>query len=124
MIFRLLRILVITSSFFFLTGFMPLFSIVGPSMTALTSGNVYKAGAQFFINQSIEKQTGKTSLTLVKDEINKKIQKKSVNDDLRKLVEKRIKITRQTIENQNLQKLIKKRINVTRSIIKLNKTTQ
>ena len=124
MIFRLLRILVITTSFFFLTGFMPLFSIVGPSMTALTSGNVYKAGAQFFINQSIEKQTGKTSFTLVKEEINKKIQKKSVNDDLRKLVEKRINITRKTIENQNLQKLIKKRINVTRSIIKLNKTTQ
>ena len=124
MIFRLFRILVITTSFFFLTGFMPLFSIVGPSMTALTSGNVYKAGAQFFINQSIEKQTGKTSFTLVKEEINKKIQNKSVNDDLRKLVEKRIKITRKTIENQNLQKLIKNRINVTRSIIKLNKTTQ
>ena len=124
MIFRLLKILAITTSFFFFTGFMPLFSIVGPSMTALTSGNVYKAGAQFFINQRIEKQTGKTSFTLVKEEINKKIQKKSVNDDLRKLVEKRIKITRKTIENQNLQKLIKKRINVTRSIIKLNKTTQ
>ena len=124
MFYRFLRILVITISFFFLTGFVPLFSIVGPSMTALTSGNVYKAGAQFLINQNIEKQTGKNSLALVKEEINKKIQKNQVNEDLRKLVEKRIEMTRKKIENQNLKKLIKKRIKVTRSILKLNNSTQ
>ena len=124
MFYRFLRILVITISFIFLTGFVPLFSIVGPSMTALTSGNVYKAGAQFIINQNIEKQTGKTSLVLFKEEINKKIQKNQVNEDLRKLVEKRIEMTRKKIENQNLKKLIKKRIKVTRSILKLNNSTQ
>ena len=124
MFYRFLRILVITISFFFLTGFVPLFSIVGPSMTALTSGNMYKAGAQFLINQNIEKQTGKTSLVLFKEEINKKIQKNQVNEDLRKLVEKRIEMTRKKIENQNLKKLIKKRIKVTRSILKLNNSTQ
>ena len=124
MFYRFFRILVITISFFFLTGFIPLFSIVGPSMTALTSGNMYKAGAQFLINQNIEKQTGKTSLVLVKEEINKKIQKNQVNEDLRKLVEKRIEMTRKKIENQNLKKLIKKRIKVTRSILKLNNSTQ
>ena len=124
MFYRFFRILVITISFFFLTGFIPLFSIVGPSMTALTSGNVYKAGAQFIINQNIEKQTGKTSLVLFKEEINKKIQKNSLDEDLRKLVEKRIKMTRKKIENQNLKKLIKKRIKVTRSILKLNNSTQ
>ena len=124
MSYKFFRILVITISFFFLTGFIPLFSIVGPSMTALTSGNMYKAGAQFLINQNIEKQTGKTSLVLFKEEINKKIQKNSLDEDLRKLVEKRIKMTRKKIENQNLQKLIKKRIQVTRSILKLNDSTQ
>ena len=125
---RLLRILTIIMSFFFLTGFVPILSIVGPSVTALTSGNIYKAGAQFMINQSIEKETGKNSLTLIKEtlaeETDKKIKKNSFDDDLRQLVETRIKMTRQKLDNQNLQKLLKKRIEVTRSILNINNITQ
>ena len=126
--FKLFRILTIILSFFFLTGFVPILSIVGPSVTALTSGNIYKAGAQFIVNQRIEKETGKNSLTLIKetlvDETDKKIKKNSFDEDLRQLVETRIKITRQKLDNQNLQKLLKKRIEVTRSILKINNTTQ
>ena len=76
MILRLFRILTILVSFLLFTGFMPILSFVGPSVTALTSGNVYKASAQFFINKKIEEETGKNSLSLVKmlveDELNKK----------------------------------------------------
>ena len=126
--FKLFRILTIILSFFFLTGFVPILSIVGPSVTALTSGNIYKAGVQFMVNQSIEKETGKNSLTLIKetlvDETDKKIKKNSFDEDLRQLVETRIKMTRQKLDNQNLQKLLKKRIKVTRSILKINNTTQ
>ncbi len=130
MILKVLRIFTIILSFFFLTGFVSVFSILGPGVTALTSGNLYKAGAQFIINQSIEKETGKDSLTLIKEEINKNLIKEeinkkiSLNEDLRQLVEKRIKITRQKLENQNLQKLVKKRIMVTRSKLNLNNITQ
>ena len=126
--FKLFRILTIILSFFFLTGFVPILSIVGPSVTALTSGNIYKAGAQFMVNQRIEKETGKNSLTLIKetlvDETDKKIKKNSFDEDLRQLVETRIKMTRQKLDNQNLQKLLKKRIEATRSILDLNKTTK
>ena len=127
--FRLFRIITIILSFFFLTGFVPILSFVGPGVTALTSGNVYKAGAQYIINQRIEKETGKDSLTLiketlVKEEIDKKILKNSFDEDLRQLVETRIKITRQKLDNQNLQKLLKKRIEVTRSILNINNATQ
>ena len=127
--FKLLRILTIIFSFFFLTGFVPILSLVGPSVTVITSGNIYKASAQFIVNQRIEKETGKNSLTLiketfVKEEIDKKIQKNSFDEDLRQLVETNIKMTKQKIENQNLQKLLKKRIKVTRSILDLNNTTQ
>ncbi|WP_440925025.1 hypothetical protein [Candidatus Pelagibacter sp.] len=126
--FRLFRILTIILSFFFLTGFVPILSFIGPGVTALTSGNVYKASAQYIINQRIEKETGKNSLTLIKDtlieETDKKIKKNSLDEDLRKLVETRIKTTRQKLDNQNLQKLIQKRIEVTRSILDLNKITQ
>ena len=127
--FRLFRILTIILSFFFLTGFVPFLSFVGPGVTALTSGNIYKASAQFIINQRIEKETGKNSLTLIKEtlineEKDKKIQENSFHEDLRQLVETRIKMTRQKIDNQNLQKLLKKRIEVTRSILDLKNTTQ
>ena len=131
--FRLFRLLTIILSFFFLTGFVPILSFVGPSVTALTSGNIYKASAQFIINQRIEKETGKNSLTLIKDtiikdkmieETDKKIEKNSFDEDLRQLVETRIKITRQKLNNQNLQKFLKKRIEVTRSILELNSITQ
>ena len=120
--FRLLRITTIILSFFFLTGFVPILSFVGPGVTALTSGNIYKAGAQYIINQKIEKETGKNSLTLIKEtlieETDKGIKKNSFDEDLRQLVETRIKMTRQKLDNQNLQKLVKKRIEVTRSILK------
>ena len=126
--FKLFRILTVILSFFFLTGFVPILSIVGPSVTALTSGNIYKASAQFIINQRIEKETGKNSLTLIKEtlveETDKKIKKNSFDEDLRQLVETRIKMTRQKLDNQNLQKLLKKRIEATRLILDLNKTTQ
>ena len=126
--FRLFRILTIILSFFFLTGFVPILSFVGPGVTVLTSGNIYKASAQFIVNQRIEKETGKNSLTLIKEtlieETDKKAYKNSFDEDLRQLVETRIKMTRQKLDNQNLQKLLKKRIEVTRSILDLNNTTQ
>ena len=125
---RLLRILTVILSFFFLTGFVPIFSLVGPSVTALTSGNIYKASAQFIVNQRIEKETGKNSLTLIKEtlveETDKKIKKNSFDEDLRQLVETRIKMTRQKLENQNLQKLVKKRLEITRSILNLDNVTR
>ena len=128
MMFRFLRVLTIILSFFFLTGFVPIFSFVGPGVTVLTSGNIYKASAQFIINQKIEKETGKNSLALIKEtfieETDKKTKKNSFDEDLRQLVESRIKMTRQKLDNQNLQKLLKKRIEVTRSILDKNNTTQ
>ena len=126
--FKLFRILTIILSFFFLTGFVPILSFIGPGVTVLTSGNIYKASAQFIINQRIEKETGKNSLTLIKEslieETDKKIKINSFDEDLRQLVETRIKMTRQKLDNHNLQKLLKKRIKVTRSILDLNNTTQ
>jgi len=122
--FRLFKIFTILVSFLFLTGFTPFISILGPGVTVLTSGNIYKATAQFIIDQSIKKKTGKNSLTLVKEELDKKKNKNEFNEELRNLVEKRIKMTRQKLEEQELRKLVKKRIQITRSIINLNNTTQ
>ena len=84
---KLLRILTIILSFFFLTGFVPILSFIGPGVTVLTSGNVYKASAQFIVNQRIEKETGKNSLALIKEslveESDKKIKNNSFDEDLK-----------------------------------------
>ena len=122
--FKMFKIFTILVSFLFLTGFTPFVSILGPGVTVLTSGNVYKATAQFIIDQSIKKKTGKNSLTLVKEELDKRENKNKFNEELRNLVEKRIKMTRKKLEAQELRKLVKKRIHITRSIINLNNTTQ
>ena len=125
---RLFRILTVVLSFFFLTGFVPILSFVGPGVTVLTSGNIYKASAQFIVNHSIEKETGKNSLTLIKETLAEETDKQnkinSFDEDFRQLVETRIKMTRQKLDNQNLQKLLKKRIEVTRSILNINNITQ
>ena len=122
--FRLFKIFMILVSFLFLTGFIPFASILTPGVTVLTSGNIYKATAQFIIDQSIKKKTGKNSLTLVKEELDKKKNKNEFNEELRNLVEKRIKMTRKKLDEQELRKLVKKRIRISRSIINLNNTTQ
>ena len=125
---KLFKILTILLSYFFLTGFVPILSFVGPGVTVLTSGNIYKASAQFIVNQRIEKETGKNSLALIKEslveESDKKIKNNSFDEDLKQLVETRIKMTRQKLDNQNLQKLLKKRIEVTRSILNISNITQ
>ena len=100
--FRFIKILMFIVSFFFLTGFLPVFSILGPGLTAFTSGNIYKAGAQYMINKKIEDATGKNSLTLVKEEIEEKQSEKNLNKELRKLVEKRINIARQKLDLQKI----------------------
>ena len=122
--FRFFKIFTILVSFLFLTGFVPFVSILGPGVTVLTSGNIYKATAQFLIDQSIKKKTGKNSLTLVKEELEKRENKNDFNQELRNLVEKRINMTRKKLEEQELRKLVKKRVQITRSIINLNNTTQ
>ena len=57
-------------SFIFLTGFLPILSFIGPGLTIMSSGSVYKASAQYAINETIKKKTGKNSLDFLSDKIN------------------------------------------------------
>ena len=125
MVNRFFRISTIILSFFLFTGFMTILSFIGPTVTALTTGNMYKASAQFIINKKIEEETGKNSITLFKTFIEDKPNKKDLlEDDLRHLVETRIKMTRKKLNEQNLQKLVKKRIEITRTQLNLSNINQ
>ena len=101
MILRVCKITVILISFIFLNGFIPLLSILGPSLTAVTSGNIYKAGIQYTLNKTIKEKTGKNSLEFVKQEITKN-NKSNINDELRLLVEKRILQARKKLNLNNI----------------------
>ena len=101
--FKTVKILSIVVSFIFLTGFViPITALLGPAATIVSSGNVYKAGVQFMFDQTVQKKTGKNSLTLVKDEIDKKRASNDLNQKLKKLVEKRINLVRNQINFENI----------------------
>ena len=102
MILKFVKTFILLTSFLFLTGFSPLLSVIGPGVTAITSGNIYKASAQFIIDQGIKKKTGKNSLSLVKHEIDKKNQQDKLNKELRQLIEKNIIMTRKKLNLDNI----------------------
>ena len=132
MIIKFFRIVLFITSFVFLTGFVPFLSLVGPGITIVSSGNLYKAGAQFIVDHHIKKKTGKNSLTFVKEEMKKKNDKKDLDIEFKELVKERIAITQKKLIKQNdqkkinkeFQKLIEKRIMIVKKKLALNKVSQ
>ena len=108
MILKLLKLSLILMSFIFLTGFVPLPAILGPSITAASSGNLVKASAQLVFNNEFKKKTGKSSLSYITEEVSKNNQQKRINNEFNDLIKKRVKIVHQKLVNQNNEaKIIK-----------------
>ena len=95
---KLIKIITLLGLFLFTTCFVPVISLIGPGFTVLSSGNIYKAAAQFFIDQSVKKETGKSTLNYITDEIKTKNIEKDFNQELRELVERRILETRAKLD--------------------------
>ena len=73
-------------------------AMLGPALTAGASGgNIYKTGFQFGSNYLIEQETGKSTLKIASDIIEKHKQKNKLEKDFIKLVENKFNITRQKI---------------------------
>ena len=102
MINKFVKITVALISFIFLTGFVPISSFLGPGITMMSSGNSFKAGVQYFIDQSVKKETGKNTLMYIGNEIKNKKQETDLNKKLRQLVEKRILNTRAKLNLNNI----------------------
>ena len=102
MINRFAKISVILISFMFLTGFLPIISLLGPGYTAISSGSLYKAGAQYFINKGIKNTTGKNSLVYVKEKIEENADKNNLNKELKQLVKRRIELARKKLNFKNI----------------------
>ena len=54
--FRFLKVSLLLSSLLFLTGFVPLPAVLGPVITAATSGNLAKATAQLVFDNELKKK--------------------------------------------------------------------
>ena len=125
MFIRFVKVVLILASFIFTSGFVPFISLVGPGLTIVSSGNVYKAGTQYLIDQHIKNTTGRNSLVFFKDEVKKQHEKNNFDEDLRNLVEMRVEIVHKKLAQQNKKKdfnkdfikLIEKRVEIARAKI-------
>ncbi len=132
MILRFLKIILFLSSFLFLTGFVPLPAVLGPAITAATSGNLAKATAQLVFDNEFKKKTGKSSLGYITDEVSKNNQENRINKDFKDLIETRVKIVHQKLVNQNNESkvikdfklLVEKRVELTHKKLKQQKINQ
>ena len=129
---RISKIILILTSFVFLTGFLPFSALIGPGVTIVSTGNAYKAGAQYLIDTQIKNKTGKNSLTYVKEEVTKYNKKENFNDELKELIEKRAiiahkKLAQQTKDNnlnKDLRLLVEKRIKIVKKKLDIKKINQ
>ena len=104
MFIRFVKVVLILALFIFTSGFVPFISLVGPGLTIVSSGNVYKAGTQYLIDQHIKNTTGRNSLVFFKDEVKKQHEKNNFDEDLRNLVEMRVEIVHKKLAQQNKKK--------------------
>ena len=132
MTLKFLRISLFLSSFLFLTGFVPLPAVLGPAITAATSGNLAKATAQLVFDNEFKKKTGKSSLGYITEEVSKNNQENRINKDFKDLIEKRVEIVHQKLVDQNNESkvikdfklLVEKRVELTHKKLRQQKINQ
>ena len=129
---KFLKISFFLSLFLFLTGFVPLPAVLGPAITAATTGNLNKATAQLVFDNEFKKKTGKSSLSYITEEVSKNNQEKRINKDFIDLIEKRVEIVHQKLVDQNNESkvikdfklLVEKRVELTHKKLKQQKINQ
>ena len=84
----------------FLNGCMQSTAMVGPTMTLVSTGNIYQAGLTLGANKAIENETGMTA----SEHLNKKIKKKNKENKFEKkllaLIKSNYEKTRRTLLSQ------------------------
>ena len=75
-------------------------SLVGPSYTVVTTGNIYQASVAYTSGSLIEKQTGRTTYENINYFLKKLDDSKKINQELFKLVENQINKTRKKIKKK------------------------
>ena len=98
---KFIKISIFIFYFISLTALIPIFSFIGPGITILSSGNIYKAGVQFSIERSIKDKTGLNTFKYIENKFKKDKNNEVLNEKIRRLVEKRILNTRKELNLKN-----------------------
>ena len=94
---KIFKIFFVIFSLFFLSGCIQTTSLLGPSITIASTGNVLQAGFQYGANEAVKNETGKDVLTHIKDTVDEKNKQKKLHVKLRQLLKNRIETTRQKL---------------------------
>ena len=94
---KILKIYCIIFVLIFLSGCIQTTSLLGPSVTIATTGNVIQAGFQYGANTAIKNETGKDVLTHIKDKVDEKNKEKKLHVKLKQVIENRLETTRQKL---------------------------
>ena len=78
-------------------------TMVGPTMTLLSTGSVYNAGITLGANKAVEKETGMTTSEIISKKFKQKHSEKEnlINDSLITLIDLNFYKTRKILLNQN-----------------------
>ena len=94
---KIFKIFFVIFSLVILSGCIQTTSLLGPSITIASTGNVLQAGFQYGANEAVKNETGKDVLTHIKDTVDQKNKQKKLHVKLRQLLKNRIETTRQKL---------------------------
>ena len=94
---KIFKIFFVIFSLLILSGCIQTTSLLGPSITIASTGNVLQAGFQYGANEAVKNETGKDVLTHIKDTVDQKNKQKKLHVKLRQLLKNRIETTRQKL---------------------------
>ena len=89
-----LKLFFILFSLIFLTGCFQTTALLGPGVTAISTGNVLQAGLQYGANTAIKNETGKYPLTHIKETVEETNNQKQLSVDIINFIEHKYKATR------------------------------
>ena len=84
----------------FLNGCMQSTAMVGPTMTLVSTGNIYQAALTLGANKAIENETGMTASEHLNNKIKKQNKKKKFEKQLLALIKSNYEKTRKTLLSQ------------------------
>ena len=74
--------------FIFLSGCIQSTALLGPGVTLATTGNVMQAGLQYGANTAIKNETGKDTLTHLKDAVDDEKDSQNIKTIVRNTIDK------------------------------------
>jgi len=83
--------------FIFLSGCFQTTALLGPGLTAATTGNILQAGFQYGANTAIKNETGEYPLTHIKKKVEEKNNLKNFHVELKNFVGNKIEATKKKL---------------------------